>query len=319
MSTAQLHVGASYDLGSRRARLLVVDDQPINIQAIHQIFAATHEVFMATAGEQALEFCRATPPDMVLLDVVMPGMDGLEVCRRLKQQADTRDIPVLFVTGNGEPEQEQACWETGAVDFVSKPVNPTTLRNRVRAHLTLKFQADLLRELAFVDGLTGVANRRFFDERLDAEWRRCKRNHLPLTLVMVDVDFFKRYNDHYGHQAGDNCLCLVAATLKASLNRPQDLVARYGGEEFVCLLPETELAGAMSIAHALERSVRGLQIEHANSTAGKVVSISLGVGSALPHEVEVADALIRFADTQLYRAKQEGRSRACGALMRTAT
>lgn len=306
---------AAYDLGSRRARLLVVDDQPVNIQAIYQIFAETHDVFLATSGEQALTFCRSEPPDLVLLDVVMPGMDGLEVCRRLKQQTDTQGIPVLFVTGQDQPEQEIACWEAGAVDFVSKPVNPTTLRNRVRAHLTLKFQADLLRQLASTDGLTGVANRRYFDERLEAEWRRCKRNRKSVTLIMIDVDFFKRYNDHYGHQAGDDCLRQVVGTLKASLKRPQDLVARYGGEEFVCLLPETEWADGMMIAGELEKAVRALRIEHADSSVDAVVTISLGVGSAQPGEFNEADSLIRLADTQLYRAKQEGRSRACGAPM----
>ncbi len=299
----------------RRARLLVVDDQPVNVQAIHQIFAATHDVFMATSGEQALIFCRKTPPDLVLLDVVMHGMSGLEVCRSLKRRPDTQDIPVIFVTGHEQPDEETACWEAGGVDFVNKPVNPTTLRNRVRAHLTLKLQADLLREMAFVDGLTGVANRRFFDERLEAEWRRCTRSQLPLALIMADVDFFKRYNDRYGHQAGDDCLCRVAAALRHGLKRPYDLVARYGGEEFVGILPDTDLAGASAIAHSLERAVRGLQIEHADSSVEKVVTISLGVGYAPPWPVRPAESLIALADAQLYRAKQEGRARVCSGVL----
>jgi diguanylate cyclase (GGDEF)-like protein len=299
----------------RRPRLLVVDDQPVNIQVIHQIFVDTYEVFMATSGEQALAFCQSTPPDLVLLDVVMQGMDGLEVCRRLKQQPDTQDIPVIFVTGHEQLDDETACWEAGGVDFVNKPVNPTTLRNRVRAHLTLKLQADLLREMAFVDGLTGVANRRFFDERLEAEWRRCSRSQLPLALIMVDVDFFKHYNDRYGHQVGDDCLRRVATALKLGLKRPYDLVARYGGEEFVCIVPDTDLAGASAIAHSLEREVRALQIEHADSTADKVVTISLGIGFAQPGAVESAEVLVGLADAQLYRAKQEGRSRVCSDLV----
>lgn len=301
-----------YDISARRARLLVVDDQPINIQAIHQIFGGTHDVFMATKGEQALEFCNKTPPDLVLLDVVMPDMDGLEVCRRLKSQADTRDIPVLFVTGHGQPEQEDACWEAGCVDFINKPFNPTTLRSRVRAHLLLKFQAELLRGMAFADGLTGVGNRRSFDERFDLEWRRCRRIGAPLALIMVDVDFFKLYNDHYGHQAGDDCLRAAAGKLKGALKRPQDMVARYGGEEFVCLLPETHHAGATAIAHALELAVRGLQIAHAGSSVAPVVTISLGVGTAMPGNPPDAQTLLLFADKQLYRAKEEGRGRVCG-------
>ena len=320
MVTAMIvqHPQSSLPVGlnrQRRARLLVVDDQPVNVQAIHQIFAATHDVFMATSGEQALIFCQNTPPDLVLLDVVMHGMDGLEVCRRLKQIPDTQDIPVMFVTGHEQPDEETACWEAGGVDFVNKPVNPTTLRNRVRAHLTLKLQADQLREMAFVDGLTGVANRRFFDERLEAEWRRCSRSRLPLALIMVDVDFFKRYNDRYGHPAGDDCLCQIAGALRLGLKRPYDLVARYGGEEFVCILPDTDMAGATAIAHSLEEAVRALQIEHADSSAQEVVTISLGVAFAPPGPAKPAEALIRLADAQLYRAKQEGRARVCSDVL----
>ena len=151
---------------SHRERLLVVDDQPMNIRALHEIFAATHDVFMATSGEQALAFCRATPPDLVLLDVVMPQMSGLEVCRRLKQDPETALIPVIFVTALDDPaEEEAACWKAGGVDFITKPINAQTTRNRVRAHLTLKRQADVLRRLAWIDGLTGLANKRQFDER----------------------------------------------------------------------------------------------------------------------------------------------------------
>lgn len=300
-----------YDLSQRRGRLLVVDDQPTNIQAIHQIFAAQHDVFMATSGQQALDFCSRTPPDLVLLDVEMSGMDGLEVCRRLKQNVETRDIPVIFVTANSQAENENACWEAGGVDFVNKPVNPTTLRSRVRAHLTLKFQFDLLREMAFVDGLTGVANRRLFDERLDAEWRRCSRSQLPLSLIMIDIDYFKAYNDHYGHQTGDDCLRFVAHTLKARIRRPYDLLARYGGEEFVCLLPETDLAGATAMASILLAAVRSLTIEHHYAGAEQIVSISLGVAcegfTADTSSQRMPESLIQRADAKLYDAKRAGR------------
>lgn len=295
-------------LSQRRGRLLVVDDQPINIQAIHQIFADTHDVFMATNGQQALDFCSRTPPDLVLLDVEMSGMDGLEVCRRLKQNVDTRSIPVIFVTANNSPDHENACWLAGGVDFVNKPVNPMTLQNRVRAHLTLKFQFDLLHDLAFVDGLTGVANRRLFDERLEAEWRRCKRSQLPLSLIMIDIDYFKLYNDHYGHQMGDDCLRAVASALKTRVLRPYDLLARYGGEEFVCLLPETDLAGATVIANALLDAVHALKIEHVRSNNNQMVSISLGVASEDFAQERSAEQLLQRADSCLYQAKRKGRA-----------
>lgn len=302
----------SYDLSHRRGRLLVVDDQPINIQAIYQIFADSHDVFMATSGQQALDFCNRTPPDLVLLDVEMAGMDGLEVCRRLKQGADTRSIPVIFVTASSLPENENACWLAGGVDFVNKPVNPTTLRNRVRAHLTLKFQFDLLHNMAFADGLTGVANRRLFDERLEAEWRRCNRSQQPLSLIMIDIDYFKLYNDHYGHQMGDDCLRAVATALQSRFRRPYDLLARYGGEEFVCLLPDTDLSGALVMANGLLESVNALKIEHVRSSLDHVVSISLGVSSenfvvsGSSHE-----GLLQRADASLYLAKRKGRGQVC--------
>ena len=301
----------SPDLGQRRGQLLVVDDQPINIHVIHQALTADYDVFAATSGEQALAFCQKTLPDLVLLDVVMPVMDGLEVCRRLKQNPDTQNIPVVFITAYQHPEEENICWAAGGVDFVNKPVNPVTLRNRVKAHLTLKFQADMLRMIAFNDGLTHIANRRYFDVRLEAEWQRCSRNGSTLALLMIDIDFFKRYNDRYGHPTGDDSLRQVAAALTANLNRPFDLVARYGGEEFVCLLPDTDLAGATAIAKKLELAVRQLGIEHLDSDIGRVITISVGVAASHPDQHNTSTSLVQQADVQLYQAKQQGRGRVC--------
>jgi diguanylate cyclase (GGDEF)-like protein len=291
----------------------VVDDQPVNIQALYQAFAADHKVFMATSGEQALALCASKEPDLVLLDVVMPGMDGLEVCRRLKADEATRDIPVIFVTAHNDEAAETRGLDAGAVDFISKPINPTIVRARVRTHLTLKAQADLLRQWVYVDGLTGVFNRRHFDEHLAAEWGRAVRAGTALSVVLIDVDFFKRYNDRYGHQAGDDCLRRVAATLKAGVKRPGDMVARYGGEEFACLLPDTPLAGALELARQLGQDVHGLAIEHGDSTVAPVVTVSLGVGCKREDAVGTPAALVREADAQLYIAKSEGRHRACGA------
>jgi diguanylate cyclase (GGDEF)-like protein len=296
---------------ARRGRILVVDDQPTNIRLMHQILAPEHEVFMATSGEQAIEICRNCPPDLILLDVVMPGMGGLELCRRLKELPEHPGIPVIFVTGGIGPEDENACWEAGGVDFVNKPVNSLTLRNRVYAHLQLKYQADTLRALALMDGLTGIANRRYFDTSLASEWRRGARRGEPLALLMIDVDFFKHYNDHYGHLAGDDCLRQVAGALKAGLSRPGDLVARYGGEEFACLLPQTDAAGALAIGERLEAAVRALGIAHLASEAAAIVTVSVGVAVAHPTVDDDGATLIRLADTELYRAKSLGRARAC--------
>ena len=298
---------------TRRPRLLVVDDQPVNIQAIHQAFAADHQVLMATNGAQALALCASQQPDLVLLDVVMPGMDGHEVCRQLKSDPATRDIPVIFVTAHNDEAAEAQGLDLGAVDFISKPINPKIVRARVRTHLTLKAQADLLRQWVYIDGLTGVYNRRYFDERLATEWARAMRTQAALSVVLLDVDLFKRYNDRYGHQAGDDCLRRVATALKAGIRRPGDLAARYGGEEFVCLLPDTNLSGALTLAKQLGGAVRALQMTHADSAVAPVVTVSLGVGSKASKSQGSAVALLSVADAQLYRAKSLGRNQACGA------
>ncbi|MGB1455977.1 PleD family two-component system response regulator [uncultured Spongiibacter sp.] len=293
-------------------KLLLVDDQPVNIQTLYQIFADDHEVFMATSGEQALALCRDKQPDLVLLDVIMPGMDGLETCQRLKEDADTADIPVIFVTSQNSPEEETHGLEVGAVDFISKPVNPAVVRARVKTQLTLKAQTDALRMLASLDGLTGVPNRRIFDERLDAEWRACRRSGSPLSLLMVDVDHFKLYNDHYGHLDGDQCLKAIASALASSVERGRDMLARFGGEEFVCLLPDTDLEGAKHIAEKLRQAVEGLAIPHVESKTAATVTVSLGVATTAECDALEPPDLLKVADEQLYLAKQSGRNRVCG-------
>lgn len=297
----------------RRPRLLVVDDQAANVQALHHAFAVDHQVFMATNGEQALAVCANKLPDLVLLDVVMPGMDGYEVCERLKADEATRDIPVIFVTAHNDETAETRGLDAGAVDFISKPINPRIVRARVKTHLTLKRQSDLLREWVYIDVLTSVHNRRYLDERLAMEWGRAARLGNPLSVVLLDVDFFKHYNDRYGHQAGDDCLRRVAAALRTGLKRPADLLARYGGEEFACLLPDTGLDNAMDLARRLGQLVAGLHIEHADSSVAPVVTVSLGVYTKTRGSVAGADQLMREADAQLYLAKSRGRNRACGA------
>jgi diguanylate cyclase (GGDEF)-like protein len=298
----------------RRPRLLVVDDQPVNIQALNQVFAADCQVLMATSGAQALALCRDKLPDLVLLDVQMPGMDGYELCAQIKVDAVLSTIAVIFVTANNQPEDETRALEAGAADFITKPFNPSVVRARVRAQLTIKLQADLLREMAFIDGLTGVHNRRHFDERLDVEMQRALRSRENLALVLADVDFFKRYNDAYGHLAGDDCLRRVARALKSCLRRPGDVLARYGGEEFGCLLPDTDLAGALAVAESMESAVRALQMPHVQSDVAPLVTLSLGVSVTIAGRGEPGQ-LVSLADEQLYKAKAQGRGRVCAAAL----
>jgi diguanylate cyclase (GGDEF)-like protein len=297
------------ELLGRRPRLLLVDDQALNIQALYQVFATDCQVFMATSGAQALQLSREQWPDLILLDVQMPGMDGYEVCRRLKSDAQLRDIPVIFVTAHQDDEAETAGLACGAVDFISKPFNPAVVRARVRTHLLLKIQSDLLRQQAFLDGLTGLHNRRFFDERCQSEVERARRNQSSLALLLIDVDFFKHYNDHYGHLAGDDALRGVALALRSVVKRPGDLLCRYGGEEFACVLPDTDAEGASQLAGQLEAAVRGLGTAHALSTVAPVLTVSIGGVAGVPAAGLDTATMLAAADVQLYRAKAEGRAR----------
>ncbi|UDF33334.1 UNVERIFIED_ORG: diguanylate cyclase [Shinella sp. XGS7] len=299
------------ELLGRPPRLLLVDDQPLNIQALHQVFAADCRVFMATSGADALALAREQLPDLLLLDAQMPEMDGFEVCRRLKAEEALAHIPVIFVTAQQDAEAETRALEGGAVDFITKPYNPAVVRARVKTHLTLKLQSDLLRELAFVDGLTGLHNRRYFDERFEAEFQRARRNGTPLGVLLVDVDFFKRYNDHYGHLAGDDALRGVAVALRSALKRPGDLACRYGGEEFVLVMPDTELEGVQRVAAQLEAAVGALDTPHEDSDLSqRRLSISQGGVVCVPGARHDCARLLAAADAQLYQAKAQGRARA---------
>lgn len=296
-----------YAAPEAKPKLLVVDDKPINIQVIYQIFGSDYQVFMATSGEQALAICQKNLPDLILLDVVMPEMDGFEVCTQLKTNEETREIPIIFLTALNDSEQETRGLELGAVDFITKPVNPAVVRARVKTHLMLKQQTDIMRQLAFLDGLTGVYNRRYFDQQLGLEMARARRSGTPFSLIMLDIDHFKRFNDQYGHQAGDESLRKVATTLKNCLRRPADLLARYGGEEFVCILPDTDYESAIDLANVMEQRVRALQIEHVASDTAEFVTISLGVAGLGSDTAASTHEFLKQADQQLYKAKNAGR------------
>jgi diguanylate cyclase (GGDEF)-like protein len=294
-----------------RPTLLMVDDEPVNLQALYHALAGDHRVLAATDGEQGMALALSERPDLMLLDLVLPGVDGFDVCRRLKQDEATRDMPVIIVTSRNDEASETRGLDCGAVDFIAKPINPAIVRARVRTHLTLKRQADLLRRLAYLDGLTGLVNRRGFDDRLAVEWQRAQRSRQPLALLLVDVDHFKRYNDRHGHPQGDDCLRRLSAVLSAAVMRPGDLVARYGGEEFACILPQTPLAGAEALARRLDAMVRALGLPHGDPACGPTVTVSIGGAVAVPGPGRSIDALLAAADRELYRAKAQGRGRAC--------
>jgi diguanylate cyclase (GGDEF)-like protein len=290
-------------------RVLVIDDAMENIKILNAALQDEHEVLFAMDGRRGLEIARTQHPDLILMDAVMPGMDGYAVCRELFASPETSDIPVIFVTGLSSPEDETRALGAGAADFISKPVNAAVVRARVRTQLTVKRQRDALRALILLDALTGVANRRAFDERLEMEWRRCGRNLLPVSLLMVDIDHFKLYNDHYGHPAGDTILVEVAGAMLRAAGRSQDLVARYGGEEFAILLPQLDAQGATGVARRLMRELELLNLPHAASPTSPRLTVSIGIASMVPGEHSVSADLIQVADAQLYQAKAGGRNR----------
>lgn len=296
---------------AHNGRLLIVDDAMENIQILNHVLGGEHEVLFAMNGERALELAHQHQPDLILLDAVMPGMDGYQVCAALRAASDVRDIPIIFVTALTTPEDETRALEAGAVDFITKPFNVAVVRARVRTHLTLKRQSDAMREMTLTDALTGVANRRSFDDAIGNEWRRCARAAVPLSVIMIDIDHFKRYNDAYGHQAGDTCLKQVADTMLQCAGRSPDLLARYGGEEFVILLPQVDAQGAQTVAERILESVHTLAIPHRMSSVSDTVTVSLGVATLMPGQGDDPEALVRCADNALYQAKKDGRNRFC--------
>ncbi|MBX7222364.1 MAG: PleD family two-component system response regulator [Blastocatellia bacterium] len=313
-----------------KGEILIVDDNPINLDLLSSMLREhSYRVRAAINGRRALMAVRSSLPDLVMLDITMPEMDGYEVCRQLKSDELTRDIPVIFISALDEVLDKVKAFEVGGADYVTKPFQFGEVLVRIenqlkisrlqremerknqelqQSYMQLERANRMLRSLSYLDALTGIANRRHFDETLDQEWRRACRTGAPVTLVMIDIDHFKAYNDNYGHQGGDECLRQVATTLSNTLKRAGDLAARYGGEEFAIILPGTDAEGAAQLAEEFRGKVEALQLEHAKS-ALRYVTISIGVATALPQESLSTDDLIAAADKALYASKHGGRNR----------
>ncbi len=290
--------------------ILIVDDDPVNIRILREILHSDYSIRVAKSGQKTLQIAQSdTPPDLILLDAEMPGMDGYEVCRKLKESPVTASIPVIFVTARGSEEDEYKGFKVGALDYIVKPYSPELVRARVKMQMELKKNMDILASLSTVDGLTGVANRRRFDDYLTTTWNLSIRDGSTLSLIMIDIDSFKSYNDIYGHQAGDECLRKVAKALSECLKRKTDLIARYGGEEFACILPGTDEKGATEVAQSFQRRVLELGIAHSGGQAAPIVTISQGVATLKPGKDQEASLLVVMADKALYEAKAGGRNR----------
>ena len=290
-------------------KVLVADDDAINRELLGDLLKPEYTVLLAKNGAQTLERAARHAPDLILLDVMMPDMDGYEVLRQLRADPQTEHIAVIFISGLDRPEDEANGLKMGASDYIVKPFNPTVVMARVALHLQVVRQRRMLERLANIDGLTELANRRRFDEMYALEWQRARRSGRPLSLALLDIDAFKQYNDRYGHPAGDRALRSVARVAGAAMRRPADLAARYGGEELVLLMPETDEIQARQVVEALCGAVADLHIAHEASAVAPVLTVSVGGATLSPDSSELQAELFEAADAELYRAKQAGRNR----------
>jgi diguanylate cyclase (GGDEF)-like protein len=296
-------------MNGKRSKILVVDDSEINTLLLVGLLEDEYKLITAANGELGVEKAISEMPDLILLDITMPGMDGYTVCDELKTNVQTRNIPIIFITAMDEMEDEARGLEMGAIDYITKPFSPQIVKARVRNHLELKLYRDRLMQLSMIDGLTSIPNRRQFDKVVAQEWQRGIRKQTHVSILLLDIDFFKQYNDFYGHLKGDDCLKKVATALSGQLHRPTDMVARYGGEEFVIVLPDTGKEGAKHVGERIIIHLVELNIEHSQSAVAPHVTMSMGIASTMPTNECCLPDFIESADKALYKAKQKGRNR----------
>ena len=317
--------------------ILIVDDSASqrNLLGLYLRNGGFDDLIFANSAPDAYAHLEMEDPtairsvDLILMDMMMPEINGLEACKTIKSKDYLKDIPIIVVTGLSDMENLEQAFKADAMDYIVKPVNKVELLSRVRSSLKLKKEIDqrkareqellevtrqlqkanqMLERLSMHDGLTDVANRRYFDQYLEKEWRRAARANAPVSLLMIDIDHFKKFNDRYGHQRGDECLKRVAQALKMETKRTQDFIARYGGEEFAAILPQTDNDGAVALAHKLCTRIEELNIKHEASDAGTRVTISIGVATLCSTPSQSCEMLLHAADQALYTAKERGRN-----------
>jgi len=288
--------------------VLIVDDQTTTFDLLDDALSHDYTLLSATEGEQALMMAANRMPTVILLDVMMPGIDGYEVCRRLKAAPTTSDVPVIFISSRDDIEAETKGLELGGADYITKPINPRSVRARIDNQVKLQAAQVQLNLLASTDSLTGLANRRRFDEMLAYEYARHARSGTELSLVLLDIDYFKSFNDTYGHVCGDDCLRQIGQAITRLELRSTDLAARYGGEEFVFLLPETSLQGAIAFAEKIRRCISDLNMPHRESSVANHVTASVGAVSTRCFPGRPVSTVVAQADQQLYAAKAAGRN-----------
>ena len=295
-------------LMNKQQKVLIIDDEKTNLKILSGILKNEVEVILAKDGEIGFSKAKELLPDLILLDVIMPNLSGFEVIEKLKNELVTCNIPVIFVTGVLDVQQEEKGLELGACDYIQKPFHVEILKARVRLHLRMAKQRDLLEKLANIDPLTSVANRRLYDQTFDLLWNKAIKQQNIFSLVVIDIDDFKKYNDFFGHAAGDRALERIATAIAENLSNPNDFLARYGGEEFVALLPNTLACDAIKNMNACLEAVENLNIYHDPSTEHEFLTISLGGVSYLPIVESCQDTLLKIADDMLFKAKSNGKN-----------
>lgn len=307
-------------MASDRFKILIVDDSLLNLEALRGILTSVdavtgdageeiYTVFTANSGLEALEKVETEKPDLILLDIIMPGMDGFEVLARLKASAVTSPIPVIIITGLDREQDEERGFSLGAVEYITKPFKKSIVSARIKTHQKIVEQMRIIERMSLIDALTDMPNRRNFDNRISMEWKRSIREKTPISVLMIDIDRFKKFNDTYGHQNGDIALKSVACSIEAALNRPADFAARWGGEEFAVILPNTGLASAAMIAERIRSNVGNGEIPGIGDNPPLHVTVSIGASSIIPSVDSLVTDIIGQADKALYAAKEAGRNR----------
>jgi two-component system chemotaxis family response regulator WspR len=298
-------------------RILLVDDQAMIYEAVRRMLSSAKEIELHYCGEgtKALQMASEIKPDVILQDLIMPDVDGLMLVKFYRANSITCDIPIVVLSSREEAKTKAEAFTCGANDYLVKLPDQIEMLARLRYHakahaalLERNAAVEELKRISITDGLTKIYNRRHFDETINKEFQRARREQSPLSLVLLDVDHFKQFNDHYGHQAGDDCLVDVADALQSSIHRASDTAARYGGEEFAAILPNIAAEGALAVAERIRMSIIDRNIKHEASSVADHVTVSLGVATIIPTKDSQAESLIRCADQGLYQAKEKGRN-----------
>ena len=293
----------------KKPTILVVDDMTTTLLLLHDLLKDTYEVKIAKSGTKALEILESPNDiDLILLDIDMPDINGYDVCKRIKNNETIKNIPIIFITGRTSQEDEEYGLNLGAIDYITKPFNKAIVKLRIKNYLNLKIKNDMLEKLSMYDGLTNIRNRRFFDETFEKTFSEIKRDKKSLAVLMIDIDFFKPYNDNYGHGQGDETLRKVAKALEKTIKRASDFVARYGGEEFVILLKDINKDGVEAVANNLLNAIRELKITHEFSKIENYVTVSIGVSYYNSSSDITKLELLLKADETLYNVKNSGRN-----------